>query len=94
MASGITFEVGIHVDEETASRAVNVLEWYINDNPGLLIIQTEQPDGHTTLQLGYNANPNACPYCGQVVGQTTIHGFMTDGGKTGSTDKEDSDSEE
>lgn len=72
--SGITFNVGINVDDETVTRAVNILTWYCTDN-NMIPISSKAEDGSLIIQVTPDTGL-LCPCCGKPKEPATIIGFM------------------
>ena len=74
---GITFNVGINVDDETVTRAINILTWYCTDNK-MIPISSKTEDGSLIIQITPDTGL-ICPCCGKPKEPTTIVGFMPTG---------------
>lgn len=70
---GITFNVGINVDDETVTRAVNILTWYCIDNQMTPVISKE--DGSLIIQITKDNGHGTCPTCGRSLEPPVVMGF-------------------
>lgn len=71
---GITFNVGINVDEETVTRAVNILQWFCMDNQMTPVISKDET-GTIVIQIVKDSGKGVCPTCGKSLEPPIIMGF-------------------
>lgn len=62
--ANVTIEVGTNVSEETALRALKVLEWYCQDN-SKAVVPCIRCDGKIELQIIDDPDMKLCPCCGR-----------------------------
>ena len=61
---GITIDVNTSITENTAMRALKVLEWYCQDN-GKIIVSDINLNGDLVLYIADDEKFERCPCCGR-----------------------------
>lgn len=64
--SEITIDVVTTVSDETAERALKVLEWYCQDKRKVVVPWMSE-DGEIKLNFRSDPNIEVCPCCGQTI---------------------------